>query len=167
MSSFSKTGFLSLAATLLIAVCVCSTAQAAPQFPLKGHTGPCEHNPNIDPTLRICAATHDGTTYYRIDALDGTHAELAISSQGIDVQQSGPDPIRVVFADMASGLTQFTASASGVTRRVYQDALLAIYAVQNGALPPTLAIYPSTVRIVPPLQGVCTGALCSGGIQIP
>lgn len=170
MSPLSRTrAQLFAASALLIAASLPAASKATTPFPFgaQHHTLSCDRNPNIDPTLRICRTTQNGTTYYQLDSADGTRAEFAISSSGIDVQQSGPDPVRIMFTSVSSSSTQPLTPVSGITRRAYQDAVLAIDAVQDGSHPPMWAIYPLTSWVTPPLQGICTGALCSGGFQTP
>jgi hypothetical protein len=129
------------------------------------HPLPCDHNPNVDPSLRVCVNEQGGVTSYRIETTDGTSVELAMSRSGVEMQQSGPDTVRVLFSNSAVRPLDNMASASGVVKKVYQDDVLMIGEVQDGQHAPTWVIFPRTVRVTMPSQTMCTGSDCSGHIQ--
>jgi len=124
----------------------------------------CDSNPYIDPSVRICVAERNGSAYYFIDTADGTHAEIAVSDDGMTLQQSGPDPVHVAFAEAqarANGNTEFL---SGISRRLYQDAVLSIDEVRNGQQSSTWLVTIGAQRIAAPAQRNCGRTGCGGHI---
>lgn len=170
MYRLPKTSTVSFAASaLLTAIFFSSSILAAALPPTDAHdyARMCDRNPNVNPSLRICASTRDGATHYRIDTVDGTHADVVISGDGVEMLQAGPDPIQVRFASTANGAPQLNATERGVTTSIYQDAVIKIDAVQRGQHPPVWVIHPMTIRIASPLLRICTGADCSGHFRSP
>lgn len=133
--------------------------------PLRGESNqamPCEHNPHVDASLQVCITEHDGIARYQLDTVDGTHAELILSQGTVELRQSGPDSVRVSLGAQADAV--HSAVPSGIVRTVYQDDVLSIDEVQEGALPPAWRIDVGTG--MQPAQRTCTAANCSGGIQV-
>lgn len=120
----------------------------------------CDRNPYVSPSFRICVNGQNGVVYYRLDTVDGTHVDLVVSNEGVDMQQSGPDAVHVLLANTsahASGISP----TSGIVRHMYQDAVLTIDEVWNGAYPPTWVIRPQALQITMPSQKMCDSTDCS------
>lgn len=167
MYSLPKAGLLLLAAPLLF---ITNLSRAAPPASSSNNVHSrfwsCDQSPNIDSSLRVCTSVRGDVAYYRMDAVDGTRAELAIGSDQFELQQTGPDAVRISLGYPDNASFSAGATTSGISRRVYQDAFLVIDAVQNVSGPLTWIVYPLR-RIASPLRAICTNAACSGGIQHP
>ena len=162
----SKVGILGLvASSLLMAANLTSTVQAASTSVLSAQTSAlsCDRNPNIDPSLRICVNKYEGVAYYRMDTIDGTHADVVVSSKGVSIRQAGPDAVHL---SLTAGPAAVDHLAQGVTKRVYQDEVLTIDVQQDHQGLPTFWIRLLSLQTVP-FQRMCTGADCSNGAQHP
>jgi hypothetical protein len=148
-----------------VAIGVGPTAHAASATYAETHGSSCNRTPNIEQSLQVCSTIEDGVVYYQMDTVDGTHVELMVSREGVDLQQSGPDIVRLAFFKTPDRLGKEVGSSSGIEKRVYEDALLTIDEVQDGTYPPSWVIAPRINMNVEPLLQTCPARICSGGIQ--
>jgi hypothetical protein len=163
----SLTGFFSCIAISLtsIAYGISSTAHANPPASAVHRSSVCDGNTHVDPSVQVCIAELDGTVQYLIDTVDGTHAEFSISDSGVTLQQSGPDTVRVLFDKRQHHLHDDSTLYYGVSKMVYQDAMLSITEVQNGQQAPTWIISITPRQDDAPFKAICNRTDCGGTIQ--
>jgi hypothetical protein len=153
-----------LATALPLALCIASPLHAASsQDDDTDRAVPCDHALRVDPSLQVCATALGSTLHYRLEAVDGTRAELTLSEGGVTLQQSGPDSVRVVLGTRAD--TANHAMPSSIVRTVYRDAIVSIGEVQDGWQPPRWRIDLNMRPAIPPTKKTCTRDGCSGSIQ--
>lgn len=165
MSLPSKAFALAMIAAVPLALSITSPLHATTQFGNVNRATLCDRNPHIDPSLQVCAKERNGITYYRIDTVDGTHAELLVSDSSVELQQMGPDAVRVLIGTPANIVGNDT--SSGMTRRVYQDGILSLDEIQDGQQPPTWRVYLSTPQAAQPIQNICQSDECDSHAQQP
>jgi hypothetical protein len=165
MSLPSKAFALAMIAAVPLALSITSPLHATTQFGNVNRATLCDRNPHIDPSLQVCAKERNGITYYRIDMVDGTHAELLVSDSSVELQQTGPDTVRVLIGTPANIIGNDT--SSGMTRQVYQDAILSVDEVQDGQHPATWRVYLKTPQVAQPAQNICQSNGCSSQAQQP
>lgn len=118
-------------------------------------------------SLKVCVSVRKGVARYEMDTLDGTHAEFALTKDAVELQQAGPDGVRVVTTHAPATSSSGASPAEGLVSRAYMDERLEIDEVQDGYHAPIWVIYPRASPAAPSLLELCEGAGCSGGIQQP
>lgn len=147
---------LCLAVSTSLAFAVSCHAQAVS---LTSHSSPsasCEQNPNITPSLRICAFQRGDVRYYHIDTTEGRHARLAVVDGDVEVLPVGHETVRIALSPKAP-------SSSGTETMVYRDATLEIDAALNPQNQLTWIVHPLTRPASRTSKDMCTGVGCSGG----
>lgn len=161
MRLHSKALAVAMAAISPLALSMASPLHAAPLLSEANRAMPCDHNPHVDASLKVCVMERDGSAHYQIDTVDGTHAELTLADGAVELRQFGPDSMRVRLG--ASSDATRNAMPTGITRTVYRDAVLSINEVQEAGLPPTWRV--DLNSNMQPAKKTCTAVNCSGSIQ--
>jgi hypothetical protein len=125
-----------MAATLPLALSMAAPLHAAPPLGEVNHAISCDHHPHVNASLQVCAMERAGIAQYQIDTVDGTHAELILSGDSVELRQFGPDSVLVQLG----APVDHSAVPSGIARQVYRDTTLSIEEVQDGWRPPTWRI---------------------------
>ena len=115
---------------------------------------PCEQNPNITPSLQICAFDYDGARQYRIDTSNGSHVRFSMLDGDVNVQSTGRDAVRVA-------LTKDASYSGGIVTALYRDAAVEIDSLVNAKNRVTWVVRPLAPVESGVSEGKCSGAGCS------